>query len=211
QRKFPLVLVHRNYQSGKSLLVGFENDLLLIDKPLDWPGTESEIRVIYKARNSLWHHFYSTVAFTSSDTLYLSLPSCFFMLQRRTLYRVKTPPGSLASFLHKRNLYADIMVKDLSACGMLLASPLQQLPLEKGDVLEKIMLTMPLEDEPCPSTILCQGGKVARSAVDPQNRRRHLFGIKFRATDKEEEAISRYVRQRELELLRKVADGSGRS
>lgn len=207
QRKFPLVLVHRNYQSGQSTLVGFEKGLLLIDKPLDWPGTESKIRVIYRDRNNLWNHFYGTVASTSSDTLYLSLPTRFFKLQRREHYRVDTPSDSLASFIHKNVLHADILVKDLSACGMLLASP-QLLPFEEGAVLEEIMLTVPLEDEPFPATLLCREGEVVRLTTDRQNRQ-YLLGIKFQATKEEEEAIVRYVRQRELELLRKMADAGG--
>ncbi len=207
KRKFPLVLVHRNYQSGQSLLVGFEKGLLLIDKPLDWPGTESKIRVIFRDRNNLWNHFYSTVASTGSDTLYLSPPASFFMLQRRAHYRVTVPPGSLVSFVHKNDLYTDLMVKDLSACGMLIASP-QQLPLKQGTVLDEIMLTMPYEEEPCPATLLCQAGDVIRSTIDRQDRQ-FLLGIRFLTTDEEEDAIIRYVRQRELELLRKVADAAG--
>ena len=207
QRKLPVVLVHKNYQSGQYMLVGFEKSQILIDKPPDWPGTESKIRVIYRDRNNLWNHFFSTVVSTSSDTLYLSPPTHFFLLQRREHYRVDTPSGSLASFIHKNDLHADILVKDLSACGMLLVSP-QQLPFQEGAVIEEIMLTVPVEEEPYPVTLLCQGGEVIRVTSDQRNRQ-FLLGIKFQTTDEEEEAILRYVRQREIELLRKVVDAGG--
>lgn len=207
QWQLPLVVVHRNYQSAHSRLLGFEKGLLLIDKPVDWPGTENKIRVIYRDRNRLWNHFYSTVKASSSDTLYLSPPTRFFILQRRAHYRVGTPAGSMASLMHKNDLHADLPVKDISASGMLLACP-QPLPLEEGTVLEEIMLTLPLEDEPYPATLLCQGGAVVRSTAD-QQQRQFLLGIIFRTTEEEEEAILRYVRQRELELLRHVVDATG--
>lgn len=208
KRRFPIVLVHRNYQSGHSLLVGFEQGMLLLDKPVDWPGTESKIRVIYRDRKKLWNHFHTTVVSTSSDTLYVSLPSRFFVLQRRDDYRVETPAGSLTSFRHKKNLLTNIIVRDLSASGMLLASP-QPLPFTKGAVLEKIKLTIPLADAPSPATLHCKGGTVVRATMNQRHNHWFLFGIKFRCSTEEEDAIVRYVRQRELELLRKVGDTDG--
>ena len=207
QRKSTLVLVHEQYQSGPSVLVGIEEGRLLIDKPRDWPGTENRVRVIFRDRNNIWNHFFSTVATTGSDTLYVTIPTRFFMLQRRESYRVDVPSGSLASFSHQKNHYAEILIKDLSAGGMQIASR-RQIPLEQGAVLERIMLSLPLGSSPSPVSLPCRRGDVIRTSRDPQTKI-FLYGVKFQATPREEEAIIRYVRQRELELLRKPADVTG--
>ena len=203
QRKIPIVLVHEKYQSGTTLLLGSREKLLLLDKPLDWPGTHDTIRAIHRGPDALWNHFYSKVVKTDSDTLYITVPSAYFMLQRRENYRIDLPSGSMAAFLHKNTLYSNIAIKDLSAGGMLLTTP-QASPWETGDSLEEIILTLPLEGEGSYATLPCKGAGIVRTSRDTENHY-FLYAVQFLASNRESEAIIRYVRQRELELLRKAA------
>ena len=203
QRKIPIVLVHEKYQSGYTLLLAFKDKHLLIDKPLDWSGSYNSIRVIYRDPNGLWNHFYGKVVKSDSDTLYVTAPSTYYILQRREHYRVEPPSGSVAAFLLKKTLYSNITIKDISAGGMLLMTP-REIPLEADDSLEEIMLTLPLEEGNYSATLLCGRGELIRVSHDPQ-KGIYMLAVKFDASDREIDAIIRYVRQRELDLLRKAA------
>lgn len=204
QKRLPIVIVHEQYQSGNSILVDLSPTGLLLDKPRDWPGVQSNIRVIYRDPQGLWSHFHCQVTKTTHDTLYTTLPSRFFLLQRRQHYRVKVPAGSTVSFLCKSRLFNEFLLKDLSAGGALI-SHRQNIPLAPGAQLTDLLLTLASESAGKPPTIInCAAATVVRAFRNPQEKQ-FCYGLKFATGKQEEDQLIRYVRQRELELLRKAS------
>ena len=203
--RLPIVVVHEKYQSGPCILVDFSESRLRIDKPRDWPDRSRSIRVIFRDKNNLWNHFYCKVVQTTKDTLVTTFPSQFFVLQRRQHYRVEAPSGSTVSFTYKDRLYDGFLVKNISAGGLLMCS---RTPVEfppQADIGE-LVITVPLADEPEPLTLFCRKAAIVRSESRPRAKL-SCFGVEFQPTAKEEDALIRYVRQRELEILRRTAAG----
>ncbi|MEW6429495.1 MAG: PilZ domain-containing protein [Thermodesulfobacteriota bacterium] len=204
QRRLPIAIVHEKYQSGNCILVEVSDTVLLLDKPRDWPGTQAKIRVIYRDPQGLWSHFYCQVTRTTDDTLHATMPTQFFLLQRREHYRVAVPAGSTVSFLCKTRLCTEFLLRDLSAGGALI-SHRQNIPLPPGAQITDLLLTLPSETAGEPTTtISCAGATVVRAFPNPQEKQ-FCYGLKFAAGKQEEDQLIRYVRQRELELLRKAS------
>ncbi len=201
--RLPIIVVHEGYQSGPCILIDFSDTRLQIDKPRDWPGRSQTIRVIFRDQRNLWNHFYCKVVSTSKDTLFTTFPTQFFILQRRQHYRVEAPTGSKVSFTYKDRVYDDFLVKDISAGGLLMC---HRTPIEFPPQAEigELMITLPMEDSADPITLFCRKARIVRS--DPKPRAKlYCFGVEFQPNAKEEDALIRYVRQRELKILRKSA------
>ncbi|MBU0484246.1 MAG: hypothetical protein KKB30_07005 [Proteobacteria bacterium] len=205
-RRF-ITLVQKGYQSGNSILVDFDQTRLMIDKPVDWPEGSTKAMVVYRDDARLWNHFRVRVTATTHDTIYTDFPRELYQLQRRDHYRVDLPRTSIISFVHKNNLHQGFCVQDLSASGILIYRKKKDL-LAVNDVISQITIKIPA-DEPQIGDPEAEGTiiKVSKAEVVRtfRNPRVHVFffGIKFMLANKEEEIMLRYVRQRELELLRR--------
>ncbi len=206
-RRF-VTLVHSGYQSGNTVLVDYNKKQLLIDKPVDWPDTHDQILVVYRDDARIWNHFSVKVTAITSQNLYTDMPGELFQLQRRNQYRVDLPLATKISFIHKKNIHPGFKVHDISVGGILVYRKKKDL-FVKDDMLNNISINIP-SDEPAmgeengeDTQISIKQGRVVRTF---QNQRLHLFyaGIRLVTNVKEEEELMRYVRQRELELLRMI-------
>ncbi len=196
-----LILLHKGYQSGSTVLVNRTDRHLLIDKPVDWPGKETVIRVVFRDPAKLWNHFTVKVVGVKEDLLYTTLPLKLFRLQRRAHFRVETPRDSRVSFLHKGIPCAELEVFDISAGGMQACSP-HRLPLTgERDPITNITIDLPASMDVGDTTLSIRKGEVVRIAHN-EEKNYYCYGITFSYTQNEEELLLRYVRQRELELLR---------
>jgi len=205
-----LILVFKGYQSGNTILVKIKDKILHIDKPRDWPGKIKKVRVIFRNSSKLWTHFICNIKAVSFDTLFLHYPEEMFMLQRRTHYRVDVPRGSYASF-HCQGEVRRMSIKDISANGMLIYTQSRLDILQRGQTVSKIQLHIVVEEDD-PDTqngvmvIKIQEGEVVRS-FSKKDRKLFFFGIHFIPEPTEEERILKYIRQRELAILRKGVTG----
>ncbi len=201
--RLPIVIVHEKYQSGPCILVDFNDSRLLIDKPRDWPGKRKTIRVIFRDKARLWNHFYCKVMQATKDTLVTTFPAQFFLLQRRQHYRVEAPRGSTVSFGYKERQIDGLEVKNISAGGLLMCSrsPLEFPP--QADIHD-LLIALPVKDASEPLLLTCRKATIVRSE-EIKHSKSVCFGVEFQPTAKEEDALIRYVRQRELEVLRTAA------
>ncbi len=196
-----LVITHKGYQSGSTILVEHNERHLQIDKPVDWPATESMIRVIFKDGAKLWNHFTVKVLGVKDDLLYTSPPNKISRLQRRGHFRVETPRDSVVSFTYQNNTFSNLEVIDLSAGGMQ-ACTKNHLPLSgEGDAISNINIYLPATINTGETTITIKKGLVVR-ALRNEARHSSCYGITFDYSQNEEELLLKYVRQRELEMLR---------
>ncbi len=202
-----VALLHKGYQSGSTVLVGLESTGVLIDKPVDWPGTSKSIRVVFKDKTNVWNHFTVKVINSSKDTLKTEFPTELFRLQRRRHFRIDVPMGSLASFSRKREAFADVDVVNISAGGLLLNSAkLAPIIGESGDdSIQDVVIQIVADagdtsgqDEP----ITVRKGKIVRETYDRQTSQLTL-AVELFPTSGEEKELFKYVRWRELEMLRK--------
>ncbi len=210
QSRTIISLLSKGYQSGATLVYKLTDQHILIDKPKDWPGTKMRVRVVFRSETKVWMHFISTVLATSKNGLKCTRPKELFMLQRRNHYRVTLPRNSVASFTCDHALYK-LGCKDLSAGGTLLVSKKHP---GIGDVtrIKNIILTIPSEDT-VPDvtngilTLYIEEGDILRQTIQSAPIKLFCVGVRFYCSATEEEKILRYVRQRELEVLRKgIAD-----
>jgi len=197
----PIFLASKGYQSGPSILIGANDQGLLIDKPRDWRPCE-KIRLIFKDETKLTNHFDVRILAESADTLQASQPGEIFRLQRRACYRVDVPRGCNVSFRSNDNLHTGLTVKNVSAVGMLFFS---KKPMELPQTaIQDIALSIPV-GEGIDSLAgwhqkMITQGEVVRTFHDRQVGI-VCYGVAFRGRRKEEDDLTRYIRQRERELL----------
>lgn len=199
-----LTLLHRGYQSGSTVLIAYDRKQLEIDKPLDWPHTETRVRILFKDTARLWTYFTVEVTAATADSLFTRVPDTIYRLQRRSHFRVEPPSGSQASFVHRGTSFTGLSIQDISAGGMLLLSA-SRLPLSSEDSITHISIFIPDGGELINPreggdlVIPIRQGRIARVSEGDA----YGYGIDFKYSQNEEELLLRYVRQRELELLRK--------
>lgn len=196
-----VVIVHKGYQSGSTILVDYDHKHLMIDKPVDWPGTENIIRIVFKDGGKLWNHFTVKVKGVKNDLLYTTTPTKISRLQRRSHFRVETPRGSTVSFTHKDESYDNLELIDISAGGIQACSK-EHLPLTgEYDNISNVSLYIPPTANIDETYLSIQTGKIVRITRNEQQHS-YCYGVTFEYIQNEEELLLKYVRQRELELLR---------
>jgi c-di-GMP-binding flagellar brake protein YcgR len=204
-KRILLTLLHRGYQSGGTMLIGYDHQQLVIDRPGDWPNTSPQVRVLFKDRGKIWNYFTVAVNGATSDSLLLQIPQTICRLQRRAHFRVETPRGCEASFMHKGTTYANLSVQDLSAGGMQVCSK-TRLALLPEDKITAISLFLPggntllKKNDPPDLVLKIRKGCLARVTEEEST---FCYGISFTFSQNEEKLLLSYVRQLELELLRK--------
>ena len=199
-------LLSKGYQSGGTILYNYTANHIFIDKPKDWPDKKMRLRVVFRNEAKIWMHFVTTIQAQSKDGLLCAPPVELFMLQRRSHYRVILPQGSVATFAHDKQ-QIQIPCKDLSAGGMLLVS---RDGTDMIDVthISDISLTIPTDDI-VPDvvdgilTLKIKEADIIRETIQQSPVMLFCYGARFYCPSNEEEKILRYVRQRELEILRK--------
>lgn len=202
-RHLPVFLVGKGYQSGPTILIGTNDQVLFIDKPRDWQSCQ-KIRIIFKDEAKLSNHFNVRILSESEDTLQSSLPGEIFRLQRRSRYRVDVPHGCHVSFRNNDNLHTGLTVKNVSAMGMLFLSK-KPVALPRR-AIQDIALSIPEKEN---GNLLggwqqktVSQGEVVRTFHDRQLGLVY-YGVAFKIKRKEEDELTRYIRQRERELLLK--------
>lgn len=197
----PVFLAAKGYQSGPAILIDANAQGLRIDKPRDWRPCR-KIRLLFKDEARLTNHFDVRILAESADTLQSSPPAEIFRLQRRASYRVDVPHGCQVSFRSKNRLHTGLAVKNVSAVGMLFFS---KKPVELPQTaIQDIALSIPAGEK---GDLLAswQQKKVAEGDVVRTFHDRQLgivcYGVAFRSKRREEDELTRYIRQRERELL----------
>lgn len=198
-----ITLAHKGYQSNRTVLLDYDDSLLQIDKPRDWPGTHTFVYILFKDDTQVWNRIKAEVKKISSDTLYLEFPRELVRLQRRSNYRVDPPLGSMARFIRKGEEYSAQKIMDISADGMLIAAPGKGLIFDLADELSAISLFFPGEGAgfSAGTAISINRGVIVRVARDDHYS--FCYGVHFDLDHSEEIALLQYVRQRERELLRR--------
>ncbi len=204
-------LLCRGYQSGSTLLYDFDEQNIYIDKPKDWNPDNNKFRVVFRNEAKVWMHFVTVVKEITKDALRCHVPKELFMLQRRSHYRVLLPRESRVTFKYNNENH-DFKVKDLSAGGMLMYSQFDTDIPQHGNHLKDLILSIPCHEK-IPGVendiliINIDEGDVVREFVRQQHPMLFCFGVRFYLSSTEEEKVLRYVRQRELEVLRKGISG----
>jgi len=196
-----VVIIHKGYQSGSTILVDLNERGLQIDKPLDWPGTETMIRVVFKDAAKLWNHFTVKVLGVKDDLLYTTRPIKLSRLQRRSHFRVETPRGSTVSITYHNTTFSALDLLDISAGGMQTCSHVRLPVSGDGDMINNISIQLQPTANTGATFLSIKKGLVVRAL---RNEEQHTFcyGITFDCSQNEEELLLKYVRQRELEMLR---------
>jgi len=195
-------LVHKGYQCPKALIVASDRESLEIDRPPDWPGTESVIHILFKDDSQVWNKVRTKVLRATDNSIFVEFPSSLVRLQRRSNYRVGVPSGSTAVFMHKDQRCQGFQVLDVSASGAQLCVG-RYYPMEAGDRLTdlKLFFPGPISDLTQGTHLSIRIARVMRSGRG--DNKKYCYGISFDLAQGEEEALLQYVRQRERELLRK--------
>ncbi|HIJ90280.1 MAG: PilZ domain-containing protein [Desulfobulbaceae bacterium] len=196
-------LVHTGYQSPKTVIVKYDDRMLEIDKPLDWPGTREVIHVLFKDETMVWNEVRVQVTHTTESSIFTEFPSTLFRLQRRSDYRVGVPGGSTVMFTHNNEICQGFQVVDVSANGMFVCTD-RYSPLEPGDILLDLAVFFPGTGTGVSAGIYMNIGKAKVMRVTRGNNKKYCYGIFFDLSKGEEEMLLQYVRLRERELLRIV-------
>jgi len=207
KRRFLCLRQRDGYQSGNTVLVEVAGDRLAIDKPVDWPGNSAPVTLVFRDDHMLINHCTVKVAAVTADTIYTNFPATVYQLQRRSHYRVDVPRASRASMTVRGESVPGFYLHDISANGILVSRRQEEL-LAAGEEVSNITLTIPPDDPPRgnpaaqDTVIFVSKGEVTRTFASSKTRLCYA-GIKLFVDSREEEALLRYVRRRELELLRR--------
>jgi c-di-GMP-binding flagellar brake protein YcgR len=128
------------------------------------------------------------------------------MLQRRSHFRVETPQGSMVTFRHNKKK-CKFKIQDVSAGGMQMFEKETHGISLHGKEISEILISIPVvttgpDAKLSKIRFAIPRGKVVRS-IKNKEAGVELFGVHFQPEPKEEARILKYVRQRELHLLRK--------
>jgi c-di-GMP-binding flagellar brake protein YcgR len=200
-----VILLHKGYQSGNTVIASVDNKNLSIGCPADWPGTAKKIRVLFRDAGRVWNYFTAPIISKSKDTLKISFPTELFRMQRRAYYRVQMSSECKASFVCHGDQFENLTVNDLSVGGMLFCLPHvgSGVSFNDAESLTQIVITVPdgENDDDGFLNIAVSQGFVARS-FELENGAKCL-GIKFNLQGTEEKELLKFVRQNELASLRK--------
>lgn len=195
-----VTLIHKEYNSSKTILLDYNDKELSIDKPTDWRVSFTDVRILFKDAGQLWNQLSAKVYPTAGDALKTEFPVELLRLQRRANYRVDVPRSSRATFLHKDNKYKDFYVQDISAEGVMVHTS-SGTALSEGDLVADISLLFPEDGSVSGISIHIRQGRIMRSFRNDHGQ--ICYGIQFHLSHNEEEVLLQYVRQRERDLLRK--------
>ncbi len=195
-----ITLYHKDYQSGSTVLVDYDNQLI-IDKPRNWPKNINSVRVVFRDEAKLWNHFQVPILSTDHNSICTKLPTEIFQLQRRNNYRVEIPHNTLVEFRYQKKKIRAQYCENVSASGMLirLKGPI----LFHGDLIADVNISLPRSgtNKTDADSIQVKHAMVVRTFKDQMGQ--VWFGIKFIPSIAEEDDLHRYIRSRELELLQK--------
>jgi len=192
-------ITHKGYLSPKTVLVGYDDEKLQLDKPRDWPGSYEVVDILFKA-GQLFHNFTVKIIAVTADSLYTTFPTKLVQLQRRADFRVAAPSGSQATFLHQDKRHEGFAIIDISASGALIASAEKE-AISPGDTIHKMALSFAEEGTLPPKYISVPEAKVMR--VFRNDERQHCYGVHFKLGLRDEGNLLKYVRQLELAQVRK--------
>jgi len=196
-------LFFRSYESVPTIIVDCVAERLLIATPPDWPAAARpgvQVKAVFHDDKRLWNHFKTKLLAVGDDTLVLEFPSAINRMQRRNHFRVLAPAGSRTNFYHGDLLHQDIMIRDISAGGMLVSVE-RKLPLEIGVEVSKINLMLAsFENKKLLGRLLIGRGRIVR--ISFTDRGRYCYSFAFSATGVEKSELLIYVRRLELEYLR---------
>ncbi|ADH87213.1 PilZ domain-containing protein [Desulfurivibrio alkaliphilus] len=195
------IVVAKGYESGKVVLLEYDQHRIVLDRPNDWPAEMSSqpLRILFKDRTQLWNKFVVELLEVTDDSLITTMPSKYVRLQRRDNYRVDAPRGSRVLFRHRGEL-KDFGIENISANGGMFVSPSRKVYLPLGDLLTDMIMRFPVTDEK-EAEVKIGEGRVVRSCDN--DRRELCFGVQFLIKGPEEKELLQYVRLREREMLRK--------
>jgi c-di-GMP-binding flagellar brake protein YcgR len=201
-----VILLHKGYQSGGTIIIEANHEKVVVDKPKDWPATHTSFRVIFRSAAKLWSHFNGELLSASANSLVVKLPEELFILQRRQRYRINLPEGSMATFLYNHKK-CKLNMQDLSSGGMLLCTKNPKDLPQLHHTIKNIIITLPSDDAAAGAEngllrFKIKEGEIVRAFANSKLR---LFclGVQFTPNRPEEERIMKYIRQRELAQLRK--------
>lgn len=202
-----VALLQKDYQSGNTIIISFDSNHLIIDKPRDWPNHLTWIRVVFKDDFKLWHHFTVKIVKASEDTLKTTFPTELFRLQRRAHFRIPVPTKSKASFTLSDTPYDDEALVDISVGGMKIFLENQDHLLKEktGISINNIEIKFSQnqdEDKEKNLPLTIRKGEVVRETFNKELNFLEI-GVQFSPAIPEEKSLLQYVRQRELEILRK--------
>ena len=195
-------LVHKGYQSPKTVIVNYDDRMLEIDKPTDWPGTQEAIHILFKDETQVWNKVRVQVTRTTESSIFTEFPSTLYRLQRRANYRVGVPNGSTVMFMHKNEMCQGFQVIDVSANGIFVCTE-RFVSLEPGDILLDLAVFFPGVGTGLSAGTYMNIGKGRVMRATRGDNKKYCYGIFFDLTKGEEETLLHYVRLRERDLLRK--------
>ncbi len=207
KRRFLNLRQKDGYQSGNTIIFNFDCRQLAIDKPVDWPGNDLPITIVFRDDQMLLNHCTVQIRATTSDTLFTEFPTELYQLQRRSHYRVDVPRASRVTLTRKSETIPGFFLSDISANGILISRK-GEIILKKDDPVKNITLIIPPDEPPVgdpdddDTIIFIKKGQATRIFINKRLRLCHA-GIRLFVEGKEEETLLRYVRRRELELLRR--------
>jgi len=197
-----VTLAHRGYESAKTIIVSYDDEKLEIDKPVDWPGSQGKILILFKDEKLIWNHVQVRILQTTAASIFTGFPTRLVRIQRRDNYRVDAPHGSTAMFVHKDIPHKGLEVVNISVTGVLIRGD-RNLPIAKDDGLFDLTLFFPGVESGLidGASIVIRQAKVVRTCRD--DNKKYCYGVFFHFAAGEEKVLLQYVRQRERELLRR--------
>ncbi len=200
-----LTLLHKNYQSGATVLVTVGRKAIGIDLPVDWPEGAGKVRVLFRDDSKIWNYFTTKIISKSKKTLKIAFPTELFRMQRRAYFRVHMPSKCRVSLISQGEKFANLGVDNISLSGMLMDIPPDQRSESFGEaeLLTDIVIMLPSGEGDAVEVlnISISEGLIVR--VHEMENGRKTFGIQFNLQRMEEKALMQFVRHSELANIRK--------
>ncbi len=201
------------YRSSPTILVDFSRQSMVVDKPVDWPvkTNSSDLTVVYQRNLEPWNFLKTRLIRVENRDLILTFPILWSILERRRFYRVQcTSDCRIAFNLQKekgKKVHHILPIVDVSIEGAgVLTEPgfVTENFIKMHDKITDVKLFLYLADSDKEYIFsVADGGEVRwHRTIDRGRKLRHRFGLQLYTDEKEKNLFSKYIRKRELEIIR---------
>jgi hypothetical protein len=197
----PLLMEQGGSKTDPTILLGYTGDHLLVESPSDWQLQTTSARFHYKNLDQINCYFDTSIDFIKEGVIHAHIPEYLVRQQRRAHPRVEVPGGSEAVFFEEDGGQARLVIKNLSAAGMLCCGRSDRIAV--GSTLQGIdlLLASPVAGERIwyAELVNVPQGRVVRTFTDDGSGL-FYYGIAFDCGNREKENLLKYVWQREIAL-----------
>jgi c-di-GMP-binding flagellar brake protein YcgR len=216
QERIFVELVGGSFISSPTVLVGFTQKGVEIDRPTKWNQDLEVVFIKYRLPGLPYYFLRARIERQDASSIYTSYPDILLVLERRQFFRVPVPSGSAVLVQKKRSSQAAAKkkrkptgyvgrVEDISLGGSCIYFDMRKVhhPPPLRSIVGPVLFRVKLNSEKLWGDIEIGEAEVVRLRETRKHERLEWeVGLCFRVPDSKKKRLHEYIRAREKELIK---------